>query len=85
MTTLTNVSTPRTLLVLLAEREIYPAEAARLLRVTPTTLYAWRDGRFRPSSYHFTRLYMMLGCTPEELNAALEATKQQRDGGKHDE
>lgn len=71
---------PKTLLTLLAERGRQPPQVARLIGVSREAVGKWCRGVARPTPYHFDRLRLVLLCTPDELNAALDATKTAKDG-----
>ena len=77
-------SQSKTLLTLLAERGRQPVQVARSVGVSREAVSQWCRGDATPTPYHFDRLRLVLLCTPDELKAALDATKAARDGGKHE-
>jgi hypothetical protein len=69
-----------TLRRLMAEKQVRPKDAAFFCRVSASAVSLWRGGQKRPHGYHFDRLCLLLSCTSEELERALEATRLERAG-----
>ncbi len=64
-----------TLRVLRERALLSQSELAKAVGVNRHTIYFWESGLKSPKPAHRRKLVEILRCTPEELLAALEATK----------
>lgn len=69
---------PKTLRDLQAKANVTNSQVAVFCGVSNQTITNWRSGHTKPQCLRFDRLRIILGCTAQELEAALEATKQSR-------
>ena len=76
------VALSKTLRDIMAERKVRPVDIARFIPVSKPAASGWITGRGHPTTYHQDRLRLLLAVSEEEMNAALDATKTARDGGK---
>ena len=72
-----------TLRRLMADKKVSPNDAAFFCGVSRSAVSLWRTGQCLPHGYHFDRLYLLLACTSEELDSALEGTRLERGGDGH--
>jgi len=53
-------------------------ELARVIGVSHDTVYSWESGRKQPKPEHRRKLVEALGCSPDDLLAAMKETKERR-------
>ena len=70
----------------LRERAMFSqGELAKRCGVAPNTVYFWESGRSLPRLNHQRVLVEVLGCTPDELLAAMKETKEARERREREE